>query len=131
MKKLFNVNLVLILTILIASCKHAPIETEEISTPVVTPKPPTVCDTAKITYTKTIKKIMSQSCNVCHETTSKLGGHISDTYAGMKKMIESGRFLGAIGFEKNYKAMPLNAPQLDSCDIEKIKAWIKSGMPQE
>jgi cytochrome c5 len=108
---------------LVAACKHEPIP------PNLTPNRVSnrVCDTTAVTYSKTITKLMDESCNVCHATRGALGGVVTDTYEGVRKAATGSRFMGALLFQLGYKAMPLNAPQLDSCDLVKIETWIKAG----
>lgn len=103
---------------LLISCK----KNEPINLP---PKP--VCDTTNISYKKYITKVMDENCNVCHSKFSATGGIVLDTYSTLKIVAHNGRFMGAIQYQKGYKAMPLGAPQLDSCTILKIKAWIDAG----
>lgn len=103
---------------LLISCK----KNEPINLP---PKP--VCDTTNISYKKYITKVMDENCNVCHSKFSATGGIVLDSYSTLKIVAHDGRFMGAIQYQKGYKSMPLGAPQLDSCTILKIKAWVGAG----
>ena len=95
----------------------------------------TTCDTTNVTYSATIVPILtsggSSSCYSCHaaDTYVSLGGNIElDGYANLKIYASNGRLLGAMTHTSGYSSMPKNLPQLSSCDIAKVRVWVRSGI---
>jgi predicted lipoprotein with Yx(FWY)xxD motif len=90
------------------------------------------CDTAGITYTNTIKPLMTTSCaNAnCHGGSNPASGIRLDTYAGVKASVNGGRILGAMNREQGFSPMPKNGAKLDKCSIDAMKFWIDKGAPE-
>jgi hypothetical protein len=91
--------------------------------------PQTVCDTAVITYSQTIAPIISSFCNSCHGGTTPSAGIKLDTYTDAKMQVTNGRLWGAVSHATNYSPMPKNAPQLNACNLSKIRKWLDAGAP--
>jgi hypothetical protein len=90
----------------------------------------TKCDTTHVTYSSTIKSLLnSYGCLGCHIGGSPPGGINLETYTNVKTMIDNGRLYGAITHSPGFRPMPDGAAQMNSCDINKIKAWIDAGAP--
>lgn len=90
--------------------------------------PPPGCDTANMSYSKNISGIMQKyNCTGCH------AGGFQDytTHAKFKAWLDvSGnkeKIFKAINHEAGVQAMPQSAPKMDSCDIQKVEAWINQG----
>ncbi len=81
------------------------------------------CDTTAVSYNNHIAPIMASSCNSCHSA----GAFKTSDYAGLKATIESGRLEGSVYHLPGYKPMPSGQPQLDSCSLKRITAWINQG----
>lgn len=89
----------------------------------------TGCDTDNVTYTETILPILEANCYSCHSESLNTGNVTLEGYSKLKVTVDSGRFLGAIRHESGFAPMPENQPQLASCTIEKIEAWVAAGAP--
>lgn len=87
------------------------------------------CDTTQVTYSVTIKGIMSNSCAYtgCHDEATIAGGRILSNYQGVQSIAQNGLLEGVIRHSSGYVAMPPNLPMLSSCDINKIMAWVHQG----
>ncbi len=104
---------------------------------------PNTCDTTTVSYSKTIAPIISVNCTSCHGASAVgfgAGGGIQmDTYTSLKSVADSGWLLPSISWQLNllptsYSAtglpaenMPQSLPQLGSCDLNKINAWVHQG----
>lgn len=91
--------------------------------------PDTNCDTSNPTFSGTVKPILETYCNGCHGGGSPLGNVDYNTYAGVKTTVTNGKLLGSIQHKSGFSPMPQNANQLSACNIDKIKAWIDAGAP--
>ncbi len=87
------------------------------------------CDTTNITFSQTVQPILSQHCNICHNTTINNGGVITDNYNDLINPVNSGIFWKAINHEPGAIPMPFNGQKLSDCDLSKIKVWINQGAP--
>lgn len=88
------------------------------------------CNTENVTYSKTIKPILTASCYSCHSasTASSFGAGINlENYSQLIAVVNNGKLLGAVTHSPGYPAMPQGGAKLDNCTIEKIKAWINNG----
>lgn len=85
------------------------------------------CDSASVTYTKNISKIMSSYCLSCHDGTS--AGHSLTTYAAVKADGLNGHLVGGVTYQSGLIGMPQGG-HLSDCNITIITNWVKSGCPQ-
>lgn len=91
--------------------------------------PTTTCDTSNVTFSGTINPIIQSNCatnSSCHAQNAS-NGYDYSTYSGIYRNVKSGIFLPAIQHTGSLPFMPLNAPQLAACDIQKITIWINNG----
>lgn len=86
------------------------------------------CDTSTITWSKDIQSIVTNSCagSGCHDAATASGSYALHTYAGVKTIVDNGRFLAVI----ESGSMPKNAAKLDDCTINKVRRWINTGALQ-
>jgi hypothetical protein len=90
----------------------------------------TNCDTTNVTYSSTIKTLLNNyGCLGCHIGGNPPGGINLETYPNVKTMIDNGRLYGAITHSPGFRPMPDGAAQMSPCDINKVKAWINAGAP--
>ena len=90
----------------------------------------TTCDTTNVTYSSTIKGLLNNySCLGCHIGVDPPGGINLETYTNLKTMVDNGRFYGAVTHAAGFKPMPDGGSKISPCDINKIKAWIAAGAP--
>jgi mono/diheme cytochrome c family protein len=85
------------------------------------------CDTTHVTYALTIAPILNSNCLQCHSQAASNGGIVLEGYSNVKSHVDNGKLIGAISHANGFSPMPKNAPQLSTCDIEKIKNWISNG----
>ena len=92
---------------------------------------PVSCDTSAVTYAAIISPIFDANCRQCHGSAvyKKLGGgnDLSD-YKSIKDQ-PADLIVHCIQHDPGYSAMPLGAAKLAACDIERIKAWMAAGQP--
>ena len=87
-------------------------------------------DAASVTYTSTVKAILSgNGCTGCHGSTAPSGGINLSTYAGVKAKVDDGRLWGAVNHLSGYQPMPQGGGKISACDIKRLKAWIDAGAP--
>lgn len=93
--------------------------------------PPTGnCDTNGVTYTTTIVSLLqSNGCTGCHSGGAPSGNISLNTYAGVQAVAQNGRLYGAIIHSAGYTPMPQGGNKMSACNINKIKAWIDAGAP--
>lgn len=90
-----------------------------------------VCDTLDVQYASVVQPILDDNgCLDCHNSNFLSEGDIVlDSYESLVEVVESGAFLGAVEHQPGYEPMPYNEPKMDECTINKLKAWINDGMP--
>lgn len=83
------------------------------------------CDTSAVTWTKDIQPIVNNSCALsgCHNSQSASGGHVLDSYNGVKEIVNNNLFLAVVESGE----MPKDGKKLDDCSISKIRIWISNG----
>lgn len=88
------------------------------------------CDTTNVTYSSTITGILnSYGCKSCHSGASASGNINLETYANVKARVTDGKLFGAINHSAGFTPMPDGSAKMNSCDINKVKAWIDAGAP--
>jgi hypothetical protein len=88
------------------------------------------CVTSNVTYSLTIRSIISNyGCLGCHVGGNPSGGINLETHANVQAQALSGKLYGAISHTPGFIPMPDGAAKMNSCDINKIKAWIDAGAP--
>ncbi len=83
------------------------------------------CTTTNMSYSKDIQPIFASNCNGCHNATAPSGGINLTTYNGTIAI--SARLVGSITHAAGYSPMPTSTIQLNTCEINKISAWIQQG----
>lgn len=90
------------------------------------------CDTAQVTYAKSIAPLIISQCLACHSNNAAAssGGNIRlESYADVKIYADNGRLYGAVAHLSGYSPMPKSGGKLDGCKIATLKKWIDSGAP--
>jgi hypothetical protein len=90
------------------------------------------CDTIGVSYSNFIAPTIQNYCLGCHSGRNAAACDNIDfsTYPAVALRAASGQLLQVINNTNNTNGMPhmpLNGPQLDSCTISKITAWINQG----
>lgn len=87
----------------------------------------TSCDTSNVTLTNSVRPILTQYCQGCHNNTSASGGVNLEDYTGLKTVADNGRLMGSIRQEAEYVAMPQGQSKISDCNIGTIEIWIRNG----
>lgn len=88
------------------------------------------CDVSNVTYTATVVSILQNyGCMSCHSSAGASGGISLNTYASVKTQVTNGKLLGSISQSSGFSFMPKGGNKMLICDINKIKAWIDAGSP--
>lgn len=87
------------------------------------------CDTTTVSFSSSIKPIITAKCQGCHSSSAAQGGIDYSTYNGVKAKIDDGRLWGAINHMTGYSPMPKNGTKLTACEIAKFRIWINAGAP--
>jgi Planctomycete cytochrome C len=87
------------------------------------------CDTTNVTYSGYVAPILSAYCVGCHSGGAPSGNILLNSHAGVQVIALNGRLLGAISWANGYQQMPKGSAKLSDCKINKIKAWINDGTP--
>ncbi|MFT3701867.1 MAG: hypothetical protein QM802_05845 [Agriterribacter sp.] len=90
---------------------------------------PQQCDTTGMTYSSDILPIITNNCYSCHGSGNITDDINLDGYSNLKTYVDNGYLIGAITHASGYTPMPYNSEKLSDCEINKIKAWINSGAP--
>ncbi|MDI9364751.1 MAG: hypothetical protein QM541_07360 [Flavobacterium sp.] len=100
-------------------------------TETTTPTPPTVtCDTTNVRYSVEVVAILSANCYKCHAAPASAGGGIVlNNYNNLKTWATSGTLYNDINQSPGSNPMPKGGAKLASCDIAKIRTWIRNGAP--
>lgn len=87
------------------------------------------CDTTSVTYSKTIVPVLELNCIGCHGTVQPQGNTILEGYQNVKKLVDNGKFLGAIQHLKGFVPMPDNNMKLSDCNLRQLEIWVLNGAP--
>ena len=88
------------------------------------------CDTTNVTFSVTINSIINNyACLNCHSEPSPIGGFSLQGYTNVKAKVNDNRLLGAVNHANGFAPMPEGMPKMNQCDINKIKAWVDAGAP--
>jgi hypothetical protein len=87
------------------------------------------CSTANTTYSGTITSIFTTNgCYSCHGDIPSNGAPFS--LVGYSNVVaQKSRLVGAISHANGFAPMPQGLPKLSECDINKVKAWMQAGTP--
>ncbi|HEX4374323.1 MAG TPA: hypothetical protein VHZ50_13565 [Puia sp.] len=87
------------------------------------------CDTTNMSYANDITPILENNCVSCHNTTQSNDGVILTDYNDVLTQVNNGNLVNVIEHNPGYPEMPQGLPQLPSCTINKIVAWVNRGAP--
>ncbi|WP_051313293.1 c-type cytochrome [Sporocytophaga myxococcoides] len=88
------------------------------------PTPDNICITSDVTYTNTVKPIITKNCVACHGAATPMNLNDVSTLQGIA---QNGKLYKVITHADGVSPMPKNQAKLSDCDIEKIKVWIDAG----
>lgn len=89
----------------------------------------TNCNTDSVTYSTNISSIIGTNCAVsgCHVGPNAQNNLDLSLYAEVKSIADNNQLVGRITGTSGALMPPGGA--LPNCDIEKIKAWVSNGAP--
>ena len=87
------------------------------------------CNTTNVSYSGFVAPLLTTYCIGCHSGGAPSGGITLNTHGGVQTVAQNGRLVGAITWASGYQPMPLGSAKLSDCNIEKIKAWVNDGAP--
>lgn len=87
------------------------------------------CDTLNMSFAKNIQPIFANTCVGCHSGPTPSKGINLANHAGVLTVAQNGQLMGAITHASGFSSMPMYGNKLDDCTIDKIKAWINQGAP--
>lgn len=85
-------------------------------------------DTINVTYSLSVKPIITNKCVGCHSGTSPQGGIDLSSYAGLKTEVTNGKLWGSVSHSSGYSPMPVGG-NLSTCELAQIQKWINQGAP--
>ena len=85
-----------------------------------------LCDTVNVKFATTIQPIVQNQCVGCHGATSPSAGISLTNYTQINASVKTGRFWGSVAQLAGYVKMPTGS-KLQTCELNKIDAWIKRG----
>lgn len=88
-----------------------------------------ICDTIGVSYSGFVAPLLSTYCVGCHSGSVPSGNIVLNLHAGVKTVALNGKLLGAISWSNGFQPMPKGSNKLPDCTIDKIKAWISDGAP--
>lgn len=87
------------------------------------------CNTTQVSYAADLRPVLQNHCLGCHSVSAPSGGVQLGTHAGIAAAASSGRLLGAMAREAGYPAMPPAGNALSDCQVDKFRAWVAAGSP--
>lgn len=91
-------------------------------------KASTTCDTTAVSYSMQVVPILQNNCYSCHGGASPATGIKLDTYSSLKVFASNGFLSAAVQHTGTVTPMPYGLPQLPSCEVNTIVAWVNQGM---
>lgn len=96
------------------------------------PTPVSDCDTAAVSYSASVATVIQPKCLGCHSNSSSgvAGGGIAlEGHTNFKAYVTANKtkFINAISHNPGASPMPKGGAKLQTCEINKINAWINQG----
>lgn len=87
------------------------------------------CNAENISYSEFVAPLLTSKCIGCHSGGTPSGNIVLNSHSAAQTAALNGSLLGSITWTSGYEQMPKGSGQLSDCNIEKIKAWITNGAP--
>jgi len=90
------------------------------------------CDTTAVSYSDMIVNILQTSCYGCHSiNAAPFAGAsiILEGYNDLLTYVNNDKLLCSLEHSGNCSSMPPDSSPINSCDIDKVRAWINDGSP--
>jgi len=120
--KLISLSIIFIIAAFVSSCYY---DNEE----ALYPSYNTLCDTANVTFSGTIKPVLLNNCLSCHSNSAapSSGNNIRlEAYSDVRSQINAVQ--GSINHTGNYSPMPKNGGKLKACSLNQFDIWIRLGI---
>ena len=91
--------------------------------------PNAICDTTTVTYSGSVKPILTAYCTGCHSGPNAPSNIKLDAHASVKVVADNKKLLGTINHTAGFSPMPKNGTKLSECNIAKIRKWVTTGAP--
>jgi hypothetical protein len=92
---------------------------------------PTCDTTGTISYTGDIVPLLNTYCGTtnssCHTANHSSSSIALTDYQSVQLQVDNGKLLGSIQHQPGYVPMPFQTAALNSCDRQKIEAWVHKG----
>ncbi len=85
----------------------------------------TVCDTANVTFKRSVDPIFQTYCYGCHSAATTSGGIDLTDFNQLALLIDNGALLGSIRYEPGFISMPQGGNKLSDCEINTIAIWVR------
>jgi uncharacterized membrane protein len=106
-----------------------PGETPGSTTPEIPGPTASTCDTASITFEKSIWPIVQNNCMACHNATAPSGNVDLSTYDKIIPYVKNGKLYASMTHLPGYSPMPSSTSSLTSCELNMVKKWIIGSYP--
>lgn len=124
MKKRSIIVLAVVAVSIWVGCTNKKEVSETPTTPIVT------CDTTNVRYSVEIVGILNANCNSCHAAPASSGnGIVLNNYTSLKPWATNNTLYNVVNHTPGFSQMPKGGAKLASCDIAKIRTWIRNGAP--
>ena len=88
------------------------------------------CDTTGVTFSSTVVPLLqSNTCLSCHSGPSPSGSISLESYNSVRTVALNGKLFGVISHSAGFSPMPQGGTKMSTCSINRIKAWIDAGAP--
>jgi hypothetical protein len=86
------------------------------------------CETVNVKYSAFVQPLIQAKCQGCHSGSAPQGGVNLSTYTNVKTLALNGKLYAAVTRTTNW--MPNGGAKLDDCTLDKLKAWVDAGAPE-
>jgi hypothetical protein len=88
------------------------------------------CNTTGVTFSATVVSLLqSNGCMSCHSGGAPSGNISLEGYSHVRTVAQNGKLYGAISHSAGFSPMPQGGNKMSACNINKIKAWMDAGFP--
>ena len=85
------------------------------------------CDTTNVSYSKQILPILQDNCYTCHQGSAASSGIDLSNFSTLQAHVANGDLVSAVTHNGKVTPMPYELPQLPSCEVNTIVAWVDQG----
>lgn len=86
------------------------------------------CETVNVKYSAFVQPLIQARCQGCHSGSAPQGDINLSTYSAVKNLALNDKLYTAVSRPSNW--MPKGGAKLDDCSLDKLKAWIDAGAPE-